>query len=192
MSSGTPNPNVTLMLEAVQKGDSAAADQLLPLVYGELKKMAAYLMAKEQPGMTLQPTALVHDAYLRLVGAENQGWENRRHFFNAAAIAMRRVLLDRARRYSRDKHGGGMARSEMDAVDIPATREFPQERWENLEGALEELGKHNPRWGEIVNLRFFVGLSIEHTAEVLGLSVATVKSDWMFARAWLKHRVSET
>jgi RNA polymerase sigma factor (TIGR02999 family) len=179
--------DVTLMLAAVTNGDDKASEQLLPIVYGELRRLANHLMAREPSGHTLQPTALVHEAYMKLVSGEGPApnWENRRHFFNAAALAMRRVLLDRSRRVKRDRHGGGSKREEMDAVDIPAVKEFGIDAVEDLDALLDQLGTHNARWAEIVQLRFFVGLTIEQTAEMLGIAPTTVKADWNFARAWL-------
>lgn len=183
--------NVTVMLSAIKRGDSKAAEQLLPVVYEELRKLATFLMGREKPGQTLQPTALVHEAYVKMLGGEEgaPAWDDRRHFFNAAAMAMRRILVDRHRRVNRERHGGGRVRQDVDAVEIPAAQDFPPENVEALEIALNELKGHNERWGEIVHLRYFTGLTIEQTAELLNISPATVKSDWMFARAWLHQRV---
>jgi len=184
--------DLTLMLSAASRGDAAAAEALLPAVYDELRRLAVFLMAKEKPGQTLQPTALVHEAYMKIAGTgAAPSFEDRKHFFNAAANAMRRILIDRHRRVHRDKHGGGAAKHDLDALDIPATREFAPREIEHLDGLLDELASHNARWGEIVHLRYFIGLTIEQTAEVLGISIATVKSDWAFARAWLKTRLSQ-
>lgn len=186
----TPSVNLTLMLSAANSGDQKAAEQLLPAVYDELRRYAVFLMAREKPGQTLQPTALVHEAYMKLAGTGNApSFENRKHFFNAAANAMRRVLIDRSRRVNREKHGGGLVREELDAVDIPAGREFTGAEIERLDELLDELRSHNSRWSEIVHLRYFIGLTIEQTADVLGIATATVTNDWHFARAWLKHKL---
>lgn len=168
-------------------GDAAA---LLPLVYDELRKLASQLMAKESPGHTLQPTALVHEAFARLADGSAPTFENRKHFFNTAARAMRRILIERGRRLNTPKHGAGHQRQDLDVIDIPAARDFPPETTEALEAALDELQAHNARWAQVVHLRYFLDLSIEQVGEVLGIAPATVKSDWAFARAWLQWRVS--
>ena len=187
-----PEHHVTLMLDAVQRGDAGAADDLLPVVYAELRRLAQHLMQGERPGQTLEATALVHEAYLRLVGsegAEGSGWEGRRHFFNAAAMAMRRTLIDRARRKGRVKHGGDAERQDLDPIDIPAARHFDEDQFEGLDGALDELRAHNERWADVVHARLFLGLTIPQTAELVGVSPATTKADYRFALAWLKARV---
>jgi len=184
--------DVTMMLHAIERGDPEGAERLLPLVYDELRRLANHLMQGEKPGQTLQATALVHEAYVRLVGAERQGWEDRRHFFNACAMAMRRVLLDRARRKGRLKHGGEYDRQHMDAVDIPATQQFAIEDFEAVEAALEELAAENPRWAEVVQLRLFLGMSVEQTAELVGVSKATVKNDWRFAISLIRRKVGKS
>lgn len=194
MDDSTSNPApVTIMLAAMQRGDAHASEDLLPVVYSELRRLAAHLMTRESPGHTLQPTALVHEAYMKLVGGEGPAphWENRRHFFNAAALAMRRVLLDRARRVKRDRHGGGARREDLDALEIPAVREFGMDAVEDTEAVLELLAAHNPRWAEIVQLRLFIGLSIEQTSEMLGVGPTTVKAEWNFARAWLGMQIEK-
>jgi RNA polymerase sigma factor (TIGR02999 family) len=174
---------VTRILQAVDKGDPRAADQLLPIVYQELRKLAHSLMAKTPPGNTLQPTALVHEAYLRLVGREDPGWNSRGHFFAAAAHAMRRILVEEARRKARPKHGGDRERLDADAIDIPI--ETPVEDVLALDEALERLRTRDPRKAEVVILRYFAGLTIAETAQVLKVSEPTVDRDWQFARALL-------
>lgn len=186
----TPQSDLTVILGAVRKGDSAAAERLLPAVYDELRRLAGHLMAQEKAGHTLQPTALVHEAYMKIV-VGGDDWESRRHFFNAAAQAMRRILIDRHRRVNRDRHGGGRQRDDLDSVELPASKEFAESELEHLDEVLDELNSHNERWSEIVHLRYFVGLTIEQTAELNGVSPATVKADWQFARAWLKHRLKQ-
>lgn len=177
--------DVTRLLSAINGGHTKAADELLPLVYDSLRRMAGAHMSHEPPGHTLQPTALVHEAYLRLVGASDMKWHGRGHFFAAAATAMRRILVERARRKMATKHGGGRKAvpidegslaAEPDAVDMLA-----------LDEALDRLALRDERWTQIVMLRYFAGLSIEDTAAAMGLSMTTVKDEWNFARAWL-HR----
>lgn len=179
----SPQGMVTKVLRAMEAGDPKATEELLPIVYGELRKLARSLMAKTPPGNTLQPTALVHEAYLRLVRDENPGWNSRGHFFAAAAHAMRRVLVEQARRKARRKHGGAQRRVDADAVDIPI--ESPVEDVLALDEAIERLRARDPRKAEVVMLRYFAGLSIEETAGVLKVSEATVERDWQFARVVL-------
>lgn len=196
----TPPPSpaaaqVTQLLVAAAGGDSHAARELLPLVYEELRRLAQVRMAREPKrgaGMTLQPTALVHEAYLRLLGDHEIRWNGRGHFFGAAALAMRRILVERARHRSRIKHGGGMQRADIEMADIaPAlASEPPAEEMLALDDALKNLEKHDRRKYDVVMLRYFAGLSIEETAEALSVSPATVKNDWTFARAWLKKQVA--
>ena len=174
---------VTRVLQAVETGDPTAADRLLPVVYAELRKLGRSLMAKVPPGNTLQPTALVHEAYLRLVGTEDPGWNSRGHFFAAAARAMRRILVEQARRKRLDKHGGARKRLNADEIDIPI--EAPSEDVLALDEALESLRRHDKRKCDVVMLRYFAGLTIEETAKVLNISEPTVKRDWRFARALL-------
>ncbi len=173
------------MLLQNAESNSGVSDQLLPLVYGELRRLAAAQMAREAPGQTLQPTALVHEAYLRLVGDVDVRWENRGHFFAAAARSMRQILVNRARRKQADKHGGGRQRLELG--DKFFASEPPPERLLALDEALKRLEEIDARKGKIVMLRYFSGLNIEETAQSLNLSPATVKRDWQFARTWL-HR----
>jgi RNA polymerase sigma factor (TIGR02999 family) len=174
---------VTRILHAVEAGDPMAADRLLPVVYAELRKLGRSLMAKVPPGNTLQPTALVHEAYLRLVGTEDPGWNSRGHFFAAAARAMRRILVEQARRKRLDKHGGGRKRLNADEIDIPI--EAPSEDVLALDEALESLHRRDERKYDVVMLRYFAGLTIEETAKVLNISEPTVERDWRFARALL-------
>jgi RNA polymerase sigma factor (TIGR02999 family) len=173
---------VTRVLSAIEQGDPHAAQQLLPLVYDELRQLAAAQMAREKPGQTLDATALVHEAYLRLVG--DQHFANRRHFFAAAAEAMRRILLDRARRKKRLKHGGGLRQRELkedDRIEPP-----PDERLLALDEALGQLSEAHPELAELVKLRYFAQLTVEEAAELLGLSPRTVKRNWVYASAWLR------
>ena len=179
--------DATVLLTAVERGDPKAADQLLELVYGELRALATRKMAQEQPGHTLQPTALVHEAWLRLIGSENRQFANRAHFFSAAAEAMRRILIDRARRRRTQRHGGGYDRVHVDDCDLAS----PQDDDELLavNDALDQLGKKHPVQAEVVKLRYFGGRTNEEVAEVLGVSVATVKNYWAFSRAWLHQEI---
>jgi RNA polymerase sigma factor (TIGR02999 family) len=174
---------VTRVLQAVEAGDPTAAERLLPIVYAELRKLGRSLMAKVPPGNTLQPTALVHEAYLRLIGTGDPGWNGRGHFFAAAALAMRRILVEQARRKGRRKHGGGSKRLNADEIDIPI--EMPSEDVLALDEALESLRRRDKRKCDVVMLRYFAGLTIEETAKVLNISEPTVKRDWRFARALL-------
>jgi RNA polymerase sigma factor (TIGR02999 family) len=179
---------VTQLLEAAANGNGAAAADLLPLVYEELRKLAQARMANER-AQTLQPTALVHEAFLRLVGedAQKPQWQNRGHFFGAAAQAMRRILVERARHRGRLKHGGGRERVDLNAEAIvnPEATDLV-----SLDAALDRLQQHDPRKAEIVLLRYFAGLSIEETARAISLSPATVKNEWAVARAWLHRELS--
>ena len=184
--------DVTRILSAIEQGDSHAAEQLLPLVYDELRKLAAQKLAQEAPGQTLQATALVHEAYLRLVGAEaEQPWDNRGHFFAAAAEAMRRILVEKARRKQRLRHGGGLRKQSLknnepavadplDAIDLLA-----------LDEALERLEAASPRRARLVKLRYFAGLSQQDAAEALGISRRAADRLWALARAWLFRQLSK-
>ena len=185
----TPAPyEVTQLLAAICEGDSKASARLLPLVYDELRKLAKARMAHEPAGQTLQPTALVHEAYLRLVGDNDVTWDNRGHFFAAAALAMRRILVERARSRNRIKRGGGRARVEL--TDAALVTEPPDHDLLVLDEALARLEKFDKRKADVVMLRYFAGLSIEETAAALGVSPATVKNEWTFARAWLHREVA--
>ena len=176
--------DVTQVLSAIAQGDRLAAEQLLPLVYDELRKLAAEKMACEQPGQTLQATALVHEAYLRLVDVERvQHWRSRSHFYSAAAEAMRRVLVDRARHKATLRAGGQAERVDLDEVE--PTIEGPQLDLLALNESLERLEQCHPRAAHLVKLRFFAGLSIPAAAEVLGISVSTASADWAYAKSWL-------
>ncbi len=174
---------VTRLLEAIERGNAGAANELLPLVYDQLKRDAQRRMAAERSDHTLQATALVHEAYLRLVGDRRIPWRNRAHFYAAAAEAMRRILLDHAKARGREKRGGGRKRVPLSVADIAETCNF--EETLSLDEALRRLADRDLGLGEVVQLRFFAGLSIEETAEVLGVSKATVKRRWEFGRTWL-------
>jgi RNA polymerase sigma factor (TIGR02999 family) len=175
---------VTRILSAIEQGDPRAAEQLLPLVYDELRKLAAAKLAQEKPGQTLQATALVHEAYLRLVDVEQaQQWNSRRHFFAAAAEAMRRILIESARRKKADKRGGQRTRISLDRVDAVAVA--PPDELLALDEALQRLGHHDAVAGQLVKLRYYAGLSLEQAAEALGISSATAYRHWTVGRAWL-------
>jgi RNA polymerase sigma factor (TIGR02999 family) len=179
---------VTRILSALDAGDPCAADQLLPVVYGELRRLAAARLAHEPPGQTLQATALVHEAYLRLVGSSGgNDWDDRGHFFAAAAEAMRRILVDNARRKQTVKHGGHLQRHDADRIDPPAG--VRDEELLVLNEALDVLAAEHPRKAEVVKLRYFVGLTNAEAAAALGISVATVDRDWAYAKAWLHREV---
>jgi RNA polymerase sigma factor (TIGR02999 family) len=172
------------MLDSIAQGDPKAAEELLPLVYEELRKLAAHKMAGEAPGQTLQPTALVHEAWLRLVGNEGAQFANRAHFFAAAAEAMRRILVERARRRSALKRGSGTGRVSLDELELPIA-EADDERLLAVDEALEKLAALDPPKAELVKLRYFTGMTFEEAAAVLGIAVRTAKEWWAFARAWL-------
>jgi RNA polymerase sigma factor (TIGR02999 family) len=175
---------VTRVLADIERGDPRAADQLLPLVYDELRRLAAHKMAQERPGQTLQATALVHEAYVCLVDRErSQGWDSRGHFFAAAAEAMRRILVDQARRHASLKHGGGRSREPLHESTIAAP-EIPGDILAVHE-ALTKLSAHDLQAAELVKLRFFTGLTIQQSAEILGISPRTANDLWAYARAWL-------
>jgi RNA polymerase sigma factor (TIGR02999 family) len=181
---------VTHILEAILQGNPKAAEELLPLVYDELRKLAAQKMASERPGHTLQPTALVHEAWLRLVGDKAFEFENRAHFFAAAGESMRRILVESARRKKRLKHGGQMERVDLDAVELPLP--LPEDELLALDEALDRLATVDSRAAEVVKLCFFVGLTQEQAARELGVSLATAERLWAFARAWLFREMQKT
>jgi RNA polymerase sigma factor (TIGR02999 family) len=177
--------NITQILQRAAQGDASAADELLPLVYDELRKLAAQKMSRETPGQTLQATALVHEAWLRLGGDRQPAWQNRAHFFAAAAEAMRRILIDNARRKKADRHGGQAERVDLDLDSLELAAGMEEDQLLALHEALEHLAVHDAGKAELVKLRFFAGLTIEETAKVLGLSEPTAKRHWAYARAWL-------
>ena len=174
---------VTQILTSIEQGDPKAAEELLPLVYQELRRLAANKMASQAPGQTLQATALVHEAYLRLAGTGHHSWDSRGHFFAAAAEAMRHILVDRARRKKRAKHGGEHQRMDIDVVEIAA--EGDDEKVLLVHEALNKLAAEDPVKAEVVKLHYFAGLTHEETAQVLKLSEKTVRRHWNFARVWL-------
>jgi RNA polymerase sigma factor (TIGR02999 family) len=176
--------DVTRILSAVEHGDSQAAEQLLPLVYDELRKLAAQKLAQERPGQTLQATALVHEAYLRLVGATHPGWDSRGHFFAAAAEAMRRILVENARRKASARAGGG--RQRLDLSDAEPAIEGPSLDLLAMDEALTALEARDPRKAALVKLRYFAGLTIDQAAAALGISASTADNDWAYARSWLR------
>jgi RNA polymerase sigma factor (TIGR02999 family) len=179
---------VTRILSAVEQGDPSAAEQLLPLVYEELRKLAAQKLAQEKPGQTLQATALVHEAYLRLVDVdEAQHWNSRGHFFAAAAEAMRRILIEHARRKGRGKRGGGRQRVDLGAVQFAI--DMPPDQLLALDEALTRLAQRDPQTAQLVKLHCFAGLSIAQAAQTLGLSTRTAYRDWAFAQAWLYREI---
>ena len=176
--------DVTLVLQRIEQGDQRAADELLPMVYQELRRLAAAKMAHESAGVTLQPTALVHEAWLRLGGDKQIAWQNRAHFFGAAAEAMRRILIDSARRRNARRRGGGQKPLNIDDVE-PAACVERDDALLAIHDALEKLAAQDPRKAELVKLRYFVGLTTEEAAEALGISAPTAKRWWAYARAWL-------
>ncbi len=181
--------DVTRILSAIKQGDVQAAEQLLPMVYEELRKLAAGRMASENPGQTLQATALVHEAYIRLVDVEKaQHWDSRGHFFAAAAEAMRRILVEKARRKGRMKRGGEHQRAELDGVEI--TVEGPSDDLLALDEALTKLAEKHAEKAELVKLRYFAGLTVSEAAKALGISDSTADRHWTYARAWLYRKVA--
>jgi RNA polymerase sigma factor (TIGR02999 family) len=182
---------VTRILSAIDQGDPNAAGQLLPLVYEELRKLATRRLAQEKPGQTLQATALVHEAYLRLVDTEQaQQWNSRGHFFAAAAEAMRRILVERARRKGRIRHGGDLQR--VDFLDAEAAAPADDEQVLLLDEALSRLAAVRPQAAELIKLRFFAGLTLEEIAPILALSSRTTRRLWAFARAWLRREIERS
>src|SRR5579864_8439625 len=186
-----PTPeHVTRILDAVGAGDPQAADHLLPLVYNELRNLAAAKMANEPPGHTLQPTALVHEAWLRLIRVEDAHFQNCAHFFAAAAEAMRRILIDQSRRKSARRHGGDLERVDLDGIDLP--HQASTGLLLMVDAALEDLTREDPRAAALVKLRFFAGLSMEQASLALGVTDRTARRDWRFARAWLFDRLTRS
>jgi len=186
---GTAMNDVTQILSQIDSGDPTAAERLLPLVYDELRRLASYRLAHEKPGQTLQATALVHEAYLRLVdGEKGQHWNSRGHFFGAAAEAMRRILVDQARQKRSQRRGGNNQRIELTAVE-PALP-INQVDVLALDEALHTLTERDPRAAELVKLRFFAGLTVSEAADALSVSVATAENDWAYAKSWLKLQLS--
>jgi len=183
------NEHVTRILNSIQGGDDARAEHLVPIVYEELRKLAAARMARERPGQTLQPTALVHEAYLRLVGAEQQShWKSRGHFFGAAAEAMRRILIERARKRQAARHGGRLERVDLDKVDVAIHADDDQLL--RIDEALERLGRRDEASVKLIKLRFFAGMSNAEAAQALGLPERTANRMWAYARAWLHQDLS--
>ena len=181
--------DLTRILTAIEQGDARAADELLPLVYNELRRLAAQKMSHEQPGQTLQATALVHEAYIRLVGSEPKDWSGRTHFFAAAAEAMRRILIENARRKQRLKHGG--VRQRVDLEDAGIVIEGPAEDIVALDEALAKLALEDPVKADLVKLRYFAGLTIEQAAGILSISRATADRYWSYSRAWLFDEINK-
>jgi RNA polymerase sigma factor (TIGR02999 family) len=187
MAADTPD-DLTALLHAWRKGDDAARDKLMSLVYDELRRLAASYLRRERPGHTLQPTALVHEAYLQLIDQSQVSWESRAHFFGAAARLMRRILVDHARAHKAEKRGGGEERLELnEAIGVPEQKDL---NLLALDDALSELARIDPQQSQIVELRYFGGLSIEETAAVLSISPATVKREWSMAKVWLYRQIS--
>jgi RNA polymerase sigma factor (TIGR02999 family) len=183
------NTDINRILNRAQSGDSQPSEELLPLLYSELRALAAIKLKKEKPGISLSATALVHEVYVRLVGSnQTQSWQNRAHFFGAAAEAMRRILLERARRKKSLKHGGGLVREEMDLEEIVAPG--VDEDLVHLDDALNKLAVKDPVKAQLVNLRYFAGLSGEEAAEMLGISPATADRYWAYAKAWLHREIT--
>jgi RNA polymerase sigma factor (TIGR02999 family) len=182
--------DVTRILEAAQEGDPRAPAELLPLVYDELRRLAAAKMAQERAGQTLQPTALVHEAWLRLAGSDKQNWNGRAHFFGAAAEAMRRILIENARRKQAARHGGGQARLDIQQIDVAGPEKHDELIAVNE--ALEKYAARDKQKAELVKLRYFVGLTTEEAADVLGISVPTADRWWNFSRAWLFEEIERS
>ena len=182
--------DVTRILNAIEQGDPQATEQLLPLVYDELRLLAAQKMSRESPGQTLQATALVHEAYLRLAGAEDRNWDNMGHFFKAAAEAMRRILIENARRKKSPKHGGDRRKMDLDELVLVVGDAVPSESMIALDEALEKLSKRDKMKADVVKLRYFAGLTSEQAAGVLKISPTTAKRYWIYSRAWLLREIS--
>jgi RNA polymerase sigma factor (TIGR02999 family) len=180
---------MTRILDALQQGDPKAAADLMPLVYDELRKLAAHKMAQERPGQTLQATALVHEAWLRLNESNRQEWRGREHFFRAAAEAMRRILVENARRKLRVRHGGQCERVDSDLIDLPIAAD--DEKCLEVHEALDRLAEFDPRKADVVKMRMFIGLEVQEIAAALNASEKTVQRDWTFAKAWLSRELKE-
>ncbi len=185
----TPPGDVTLLLRNIDLGDPQAADQLLPLVYGELRKLAAAKMAREADGQTLQPTALVHEVWLRLGGDQQPQWHNRAQFFAAAAEGMRRILIENARRRRAVRHGGELERVSGDLEPLSLVAPAMDDKLLLVHEALDRLAAHDARKAELVKQRYFAGLTLEEVAAVMGISETTAKRDWSYARAWLMNEI---
>ncbi len=185
-----PMNEITLMLEAVSAGDRRASEKLLPLVYNELRNLATARMLQESAGHTLQPTALVHEAWLRLVGDKNQNWKGRAYFFAAAAAAMRRILVEHARRKARLKHGGGQQR--LNIEDLELAESAPDEKILLVDAALEQLERSQPERARVVVMKFFCGLTNKEVADMLGISERSVDRHWMCAKAWLFQELQDS
>jgi RNA polymerase sigma factor (TIGR02999 family) len=181
--------DVTQILAAIERGDPQASEHLLPLLYDELRKLAAQRLSNEKPGQTLSATALVHEAYVRLVDTQVQRWDSRGHFFAAAAEAMRRILLDKARKKRRLKRGGSSQRIDLDQVDVSVER--PSDDVIALDEALTKLAQRYPKRAELVKLRYFAGLTVDEAAQVLGISSSTADRHWTYARAWLYRELAD-
>jgi RNA polymerase sigma factor (TIGR02999 family) len=190
VSPGEIMSDATVLLSAIEQGESAAAEKLLDLVYDELRRLAASKMVREKPGQTLQPTELVHEAWLRLVGRDNPKFENRAHFFSAAAEAMRRILIDRARRKLTVRHGAGFERVNLEAQDLAAPG--ADQQLLAVHEVLDNFAREYPVQAEVVKLRYFAGMTNEETAHVLGISITTVKCYWTFARTWILHAIEHS
>jgi RNA polymerase sigma factor (TIGR02999 family) len=182
--------DATILLGAVEQGDPQAAGKLLELVYDELRRLAVSKMAREAPGQTLQPTELVHEAWLRLVGAQNPKFENHAHFFAAAAEAMRRILIDRARRKLTERHGGGFERVDLDGLDVAAPG--ADQELLAVHEVMDKFAREYPAQAQVVKLRYFVGMTNEETAQILDISVSTTKNYWTFARTWILQEIKNS
>ncbi|MFC1766050.1 sigma-70 family RNA polymerase sigma factor [Planctomycetota bacterium] len=183
--------NVTRILNAIEGGDEQATDEFLPLVYDELRLLAAQKLSREKPGQTLQATALVHEAYLRMVGADAQGWKGRGHFFGAAAEAMRRILVDKARRKKSLKRGGGKQRIDLDNVVLSSDESYGADDLLALDEALDRLSVMDKTAADMVKLRYFGGLTCEQAAKALGISHNTADTHWAYARSWLRLEIAD-
>jgi len=181
--------DITRVLERVEQGDPHAAADLMPLVYEELRRLAAHKMAHERPGQTLQPTALVHEAWLRLNQSNHQEWRGREHFFSAAAEAMRRILVENARRKLRLRHGGQLDRVDFEVIDLPIAAD--DQKCLQVHEALDRLAQIDPRKADVVKMRMFVGLEVQEIAAALNASEKTVQRDWTFAKAWLSRELGK-